>query len=728
MLGQNLIWAMSAFRMLRDLNLKPVYKSDQDNILEEFYLPALSVASSYDRAVGFFSGSALIYAAQAISAFVQNDGKMRLVLGAFVDKSDLDAVLEGLRHQELADKHGSEILRVLGSATEELFKRRFECISYLVAHGRLEIRIALREIGMYHDKVGIIRDAHGNSIVFSGSANESASALLPTHNYESISVFPSWRPELEDFHSLHADSFERLWTNRSPGTAVLNLPAAVEEQLIRIGERVKHSLSPSEEASLARYFFDRGNEKTISFKPKLPAFIGNTKFDIRDHQKKALNNWKSVGDFHGIFDLATGAGKTITALYGMTKLSETIEGLATIIAVPYQNLADQWCESLNQFGIEPIRCYQSQAQWLAPLTSGLMDLQSGRRPFLAAVVVNRTLNSPEFQNLLGQFEGKRLLWIGDECHHHGSRVFEKSLPDQARHRMGLSATPMHYIDEARNERLTGYYGSIVATYSLKNAIDDKILTPYEYYPMIVELTDIESLKYKELSDRIAQKMAVRMSSGDGDELNDSLTSLLTQRSRLIGSAHNKLARLKDALAIHPRGKHTLFYCGDGRVSMDDEDELSDDVRQIEAVSQVLSESGWRLSRFTSRESPRDRADILGSFEEGSIDAMVAIKCLDEGIDIPACQSAYFLASSSDPRQFIQRRGRILRRSKGKDKATIVDFVVVPNEKAGSSDSERKLLKKELARVAEFASLSLNRAHAYRVLEPLLKQYGLEHLI
>lgn len=713
--------------MLRDLDPKPVYKSDRDNILEEFYLPALSVASSYDRAVGFFSGSALIYAAQALTAFVQNDGKMRLVLGAFVDKSDLDAAREGLKHQELAEKHGAEVLRVLGSANEDLFKRRFECISYLVAHGRLEIRIALREIGMYHDKVGIIRDANGDSIVFAGSANESASALIPTHNYESISVFPSWKPELEAFRSLHADSFERLWTNKSPGTAVLKLPAAVEARLVRIGEQIENLPTPDEEASLALYFFDRG-EQTVSLKPVLPAFIGNTKFEIREHQRKALNNWKSVGDFQGIFDLATGAGKTITALYGMTKLAESIDGLATIIAVPYQNLADQWCEGLNLFGIEPIRCYHSQSRWLDPLTSGLMDLQNGRRPFLAAVVVNRTLNSPEFQNLLHQFDGKRLLWIGDECHHHGSNVFEKSLPTQARHRIGLSATPMHYIDEARNARLTGYYGNIVATYSLRNAIEDKILTPYEYHPVIVELTDAESLRYKELSDRIAQKMAVQMSSGDSHELSDSLTSLLTQRARLIGAAHNKLSRLKEALAVHPRSKHTLFYCGDGRVSMDDDDELGDDVRQIEAVSQVLSDSGWRLSRFTSRESASERSDILESFAEGSIEAMVAIKCLDEGIDIPACQTAYFLASSSDPRQFIQRRGRILRRSKGKDKATIIDFVVVPNENAGGSDSERKLMKKELARVAEFASLSLNRAHAYRVLEPLLKQYRLEYMI
>lgn len=162
--------------------------------------------------------------------------------------------------------------------------------------------------------------------------------------------------------------------------------------------------------------------------------------------------------------------------------------------------------------------------------------------------------------------------------------------------------------------------------------------------------------------------------------------------------------------------------------MDDDDELGEDARQIEAVSQVLSESGWRLSRFTSRESARERADILESFSEGFIDAMVAIKCLDEGIDIPACQTAYFLASSSDPRQFIQRRGRILRRAEGKEKATIIDFVVVPSEVGSNSDADRRLMKKELARVAEFAALSLNRAHAYRILEPLLKFYRLEHTI
>ncbi|CAH2402996.1 DEAD/DEAH box helicase family protein [Mesorhizobium escarrei] len=716
--------------MLRELVLKGVYKSDEDNILEDFYMPALTVARSYDRAVGFFSAATLSYAAQAISTFVRHEGRMRLILGAFADTEDIEAVSKGLEARELSERIGQEFLKEVGRVDDALFRDRFEALAWLVAKGRLDVKIALRPKGMYHDKIGIISDANGDSVVFSGSANESLHALLPTHNYESIDVFPSWRPELETYHRPHRESFERLWANRSRNTAVLDIPTAIRERLLAVGERLKAPPDPDRELAIARRIAGQESSEGLGQGPRVPSTVGGVPFNIRDHQRKALQAWQLTGDYKGILDLATGAGKTITAAYAITHMAKAITGLTVIIAVPYQNLADQWCDNLAQFNIRPLRCYVSKAAWLAELQSLILDIELGVAPFTAIVVVNRTVKTPEFQQLIARIPGRQLLWIGDECHHHGSAAFKDVLPSQAKYRLGLSATPQHYLDSDRNARLEAYYGKVVFTYSLAQAIHDDVLSPYEYFPHLVELTATEADEFVALSIEIGRTMA-REGAG---EPSLGLKALMMKRSRVIASARNKIPALRNVLRDQPAEAHTLFYCGDGQVDADDDDG-GDDAdpeflgRQIEVVSQHLDELGWTLSRFTSREPRKERDHILANFRIGLIDAMVAIKCLDEGIDVPACRTAYILASSRDPRQFIQRRGRILRRSPGKDVATIHDFVVVLPEGAGDSEGyARKLIASELRRVAEFAGLSRNRAHAYQTLRPVLVTYGLEHLL
>lgn len=717
--------------MLRDLQYRGVYKSDLHNILEDFYLPALSVADRYDRAVGYFSASTISYAAQALSTFVKHGGQIRLVLGAFSDKDDIEAVKEGHRLREIADRLGAEMLAHVEGASDELFQNCFDTLAWLVAHGRLEVKIALRERGMYHDKVGIIGDAAGDKVVFSGSANESTHALLPTFNYKSINVFPNWRPELDTYVQPHIDSFDRLWENKSPGTAVLDIPTAVKEKLISVARSLQYTPDPEIEAAIAARIREKvqGVTSTTSSKPREPSTINGQPFKMKEHQIAALDAWRAKGDFQGVFDLATGAGKTITAIHGIVKLSEAIDGLACVIAVPYQNLADQWVDILSVFNIYPVRAYVSRANWEDKLREMVHELTMGTRKFAAVVVVNRTLKSPEFQDCLRQMSGKKLLWIGDECHHHTSKAYQGFLPEHARFRIGLSATPQHYLDEERNERLNEYYGDVVFRYTLRQAIEDKVLTPYIYRPHLVELTPVEANDFIALSEQIARLMARQEGAGPVGE-NTQLTALLMRRARLVGSATNKMPALRASIADVRPSPHTLFYCGDGTVETDGDDATDEHgARQVEAVSMLLDREGWDVSRFTSRESRKDRDIILENFRIGIIDAMVAIRCLDEGIDVPACSTAYILASSRDPRQFVQRRGRILRRSPGKEMATIHDFIVIlPEDVEDEAGYAKRLIRSELARVAEFSSLSENRTEAYEVLAPTLRKYDLEHLV
>jgi superfamily II DNA or RNA helicase len=720
--------------MLKDLSYKGVYKSDLDNILEDFYFPTLSVAKRYDRAVGFFSASTISYAAQALSAFVKHGGQIRLILGAFSDGEDLEAVKQGYKEREISEKIGNELLSMISNVSDELFQNRFDTLSWLVAHGRLNVKIALRERGMYHDKVGVITDEADDRVVFAGSANESTHALLPTHNYESINVFRTWIPEQAEFYDPHIESFERLWRNESQSTAVIDIPTAVKEKLISTARALDYTPDPEIEAAIAaRILAKTGSaNSTTSGKPREPTTINGQPFKMRDHQIAALEAWRAKGDFQGTFDLATGAGKTITAIHAIVRLSEAIDGLACVIAAPYQNLADQWVDILATFNIYPVKCYVSRAQWEEKLRNMVHELTMGSRKFGAIVVVNRTLKSPEFQDNLSKIKGSHLLWIGDECHHHTSKAYEGFLPEHARYRIGLSATPQHYLDEERNERLNAFYGDIVYSYTLKQAIQDKVLTPYVYYPHLVEFTESEAEEFVVLSEQIGRIMARQ--NGNASEMTPQLTGLLMRRARLVGSAANKLPALQAVLAGKRPTQHTLFYCGDGSVETDEGETGSDESinqskRQVEAVSAMLHEMSWDVSRFTSRESRKDRDNILENFRLGIIDAMVAIRCLDEGIDVPACSTAYILASSRDPRQFVQRRGRILRRSPGKEQALIHDFIVVlPEGYQDSSDYAKRLIKSELGRVAEFSSLSENRSDAYETLAPVLRAYDLEHML
>ena len=318
------------------------------------------------------------------------------------------------------------------------------------------------------------------------------------------------------------------------------------------------------------------------------------------------------------------------------------------------------------------------------------------------------------------------MFVGDECHRHRSAKMLECLPQQARYRLGLSATPEQYMESPDEEdMLLKYYGPVCARYSLKQALRDGVLTSYDYHLRVVHLTEDETEEYVALSEEISRRSAAGSVDEDGSSSDPILEMLLFKRARLIGAAKNKLPTLATLLQEANPTPLSLFYCGDGTVESPIDD--GEFIRQVEAVSLLLGSLGWRSSRFTSNESKSKRRQLLEEFKIANIDALVAIRCLDEGINIPSCHTAYLLASSRNPRQFIQRRGRILRRAPGKEKATIYDFVVLlPEAIIATHEQERRLFAAELGRVAEFAGLCANYAQAYRELQPVLARYDLDH--
>lgn len=441
--------------------------------------------------------------------------------------------------------------------------------------------------------------------------------------------------------------------------------------------------------------------------------------EARPYQKQAIDAWLQAGG-KGILNMATGTGKTVTALSAAATLSNELDGnLALIIAVPYQHLVDQWADDLTDFGETPIRAYRSRERWQPRLEREIMEFNVGARPSLVVITTHSTFASDPFQKAMDRISRTEKMVIADEVHHLGAPHLQTGLPDSVSLRLGLSATPKRWYDEEGTRALFEYFGDgVVFEYGLKEAIENGALCEYYYVPHIVELNDEEAETYVTLSKtigRLASRAKGDIADADLQE-NESLKQALFRRARLVGTAENKLPKLASLLRQEQSVKHTLVYCGDGSV----EDELTgNEKRHVDAAVDLLrGELNLSVHRFTARENQSTRQDLLQRFESGALQALVAIRCLDEGVDVPATRSAYMLASSSNPRQFVQRRGRILRKHEGKDYAVIHDFIVAPPYRKHPNlldddifNTERRMVKKELERVNTFAEAARNHPDA-----------------
>lgn len=448
------------------------------------------------------------------------------------------------------------------------------------------------------------------------------------------------------------------------------------------------------------------------FVPQIPPSL-----HLRSYQKQAVNNW-FANRGRGTLKMATGSGKTITALAIATELYQKIGLQALIIICPYRHLVTQWAKEAEKFNLNPILAFESVRSWQRQLSTELYQLRAGYQPFVTVITTNSTLISEGFQSQLRYFPEKTLI-VGDEAHNLGSPRLEESLPRNIGLRLALSATPERHFDESGTDAILNYFGPVLKPeLTLAEAIHQGALVRYLYYPVLVELTEAESRAYHRLTTRIGWALM-----DDKDwENNETITALLIQRSRLIASATNKLDALRELMKNRLQTTHTLFYCGDASVET-----LEDySPRQLEATVELLgSELGYRVNTYTAETPLSEREKLRQQFERGELQGLVAIRCLDEGVDIPAIQNAVILASSCNPRQFIQRRGRILRPHPGKERATLFDMIVLPPDLDRKTlEVERNLLRKELKRFLEFANLADNAGEARLKLLQLQKRYGL----
>lgn len=686
----------SSSKLLRDYAFPVAMNTSSDDLAQDFFVPALSRAVRYDRAVGYFSSAWLRDNAQGMLGFATNSGRGRWVTSPILSEEDWEALQSGDAARRDPALHQA-LERNIADLAEILEKDTLSALAWMVADGILTFRLALPrnklERGDFHDKFGVFTDPEGDQISFNGSYNDS---IQGSRNYESIKIFCSWEPHFTPLVKADVNRFEQLWNNMDPNVRVFDMPEAAREQILQLRGPTRPYPKPAwikdEHVLESRRIYG-------SIRPVIPGHVV-----LRDYQVEAIQAWFD-NDCQGLLEMATGTGKTITALAASVRLYEHERKLALVISCPYRHLVDQWYEEARSFGYAPLRAYESRNKWLDELNERVISYNYGDTDRLCVITTHTTFSTEHFQNTIERIEGPTLL-IADEAHHLGAETGRQHLPEKVNCRLALSATPDRWFDDQGTVALREYFGETVYTLSLGDAIGVS-LTPYYYYPILVELTEEELEEYRVLSAKIGQLMA-RL----GDKEDEQLTQLMVKRSRLLNSAENKLEVISEQLDKQTDLSHTLFYCAPG---------------QIDDVVRTL---GWekklQVHRFTAKEDLQTRRDLLESFADGELQALAAMHCLDEGVDVPSTRTAYILASSSNPRQFIQRRGRVLRKSPGKHSASIYDLITVPPPRElGELElkAERSILRRELGRFAEFADSALNTQSAYEVIWDLADQYG-----
>lgn len=715
---------------LADRKWKKSYCSPEDNVVQELLIPALKEAVLYERASGYFSSDSLLEITTGIYSLVMNGGHIRMIISPNITAKDAEAIKIGYQlrreYEEIHEFLSSSFIPAKTPEEEE----KYNILSHLIADGTLDIRVAVMKkkpsTGIFHDKTGIIEDKNGDMLAFSGSMNETLNGFYVNH--ESVDVYFSDGPDYERVMDKK-ERFEKYWNNEVPTIEVFEFPEDLKAKIDRYQKKtVDWSLTQIKK-----------EEKYTPRKKRVPAIP--SEITLRPYQVSAIAKWVE-NNYRGFFDMATGTGKTITAISAIVMLMEKArtqrKQVAVIIVVPYIHLVTQWMKDLERFNIQSIMGFSggNNSNWRTTFQSEIRYLNARIKDYVCLITTNASFRTEKTQKIINQIRCEKLLVI-DEAHNFGSETLKKQLDNRFDYRLALSATIDRPNDPETTEQLRNYFAPTCISYPLEQAINDGMLCEYEYYPVPVYLTEDELEKYEALSEKIAKLIArdadgkPKKGKNGSIKLSPEAKMLLIKRSRLIAGAENKLVKLEKIMRSLPHPDHLLVYCGATTVNTE-QTEFSEpgeeEMRQIEAVSVILQdEFNIRSAQYTSEESNEERKQITRRFDKGDIEAIVAIRCLDEGVDIPSINKAIFLASSTNPKEYIQRRGRVLRKSPGKDRAILIDLITLPTDLEAGSYSNRpndlSLVKRELKRVRDFASSCLNKAFSMEFIKALEEKYG-----
>lgn len=689
---------------LKDLEFPIMMDTSSNNLVEEFFRPVLSQAIEYDRGVGYFTSGWLKANSEGILQFVQNGGHARWVTSPILSKDDWETMCLGDKAKQDATLY-KVLLESVQNLEQSLEVDVLSALAWLIADNIIEFRIALPRgvlSGEFHDKFGIFTDEEGNKISFSGSYNDSIHGL---QNYESIKIFQSWENRFDVLVNAEQARFNRLWENKDPNVLVFIFPEAVKRDIFKLKKPERpYDIKVFKEKFEAR--------KYVSLLRSL---------NLRDYQKDAIDAWKN-NNFKGIFEMATGTGKTRAAIGCMlvSLLQENIKVI--IVSCPQHTILTQWIKDCEDYKLpldSSVIVDSTNHNWRMELQQKLLELKIGSINNLAVFTLHPTSSSIDFQRAIEKKDrNHKIFFIGDEVHGLGAEKSCKALNPIYNFRLGLSATPKRWYDDDGSKKIYDYFGDVVFEFSIKDALDTidpstgkPYLSPYYYYPVPVSLSEEELLDFYELTKSIKAISHKK----DDKKIQDILNLLRIKRAEIHKDASNKIPKLKELIDSIENFSGTIIFTSPN---------------QLLECQKLLHEKRVTCHKFTESESstPSDkfggiseREYLIQKFKDRSINILIAIKCLDEGIDVPNARAAILMSSSTNPREYIQRIGRVIRPSTDKEFAIIYDFIVIPSHCINDPifrDLEKKLFEKELIRIEEIATNALNNATAIKIVHDI----------
>jgi superfamily II DNA or RNA helicase len=726
--------------MLRKLEypISLEYSSDGKYLPIEFYLNTIPHCNLIDLKLGYFSTNAIRALAYGFAQFIFSGGTLRIITNHFLSQDDKSILIE----EPTSEYDTNSVKNMLTEDLESLAKiiengdqHFFNCLKYLHKHNRLTIQpVKLSGGGMSHYKQGIFYDKE-NTVAFNGSCNFTYAGLI--ENGESFSISRSWgeiaeRTKIKEYE----ENFESVFKKENDSFEYLRVDDIIEVVKEKGLERDLEQLLDDEIDVIKRLSriprFRRIFSRHIdAFEKKVFEYRNQPRFPYpsgpRDYQTKAYENWK-LNNFQGVFAMATGTGKTITSLNCLLEVYKTSGLYQVLILVPTNDLQTQWIKEVEKFNIHAVITVGLDRDWKRKLSKLTTSLQFGSDKSFVVISTYASFVRNTLQNFIKYFPKESLL-IADEAHNIASAQVKKILPStHLEKRIGLSATPKRIYDADGTEDMNKFFNDAppyTYEFTMEEAIAKGILCQYDYFPHLVQLRDDEMEAYKKITLKL-----VRLFDPDTGEFidKDAANMLLMQRKRVIHKAKEKLAKFKEIIKVEyaKRGnlKYTFVYVPEGFDNENEDDRLL--MRYNQAV--MDTHSNLRVSTFTGQ--TKGRENTLTAFEKGEIDVLTAMKCLDEGVDVPRAELAIFCSSTGNPRQFIQRRGRILRTHIEKKHAVIHDLVVTPDLENSRTDlaafnMEKSLVENELKRVADFAFLARNQYESIAKVDELCKQYDLD---
>lgn len=681
------------------LAAQPLYILPKDHVIPEVLIPALQATIKLDIMMGYFSSSSFADIAPGLATFLRSSqAPMQLIISPFLTPSDFETLTQNTSELvSIAQK-----IFIDDVPDEDILARHtMECLAWLISQGRLILKIAVMRDALFHTKAWLFEDGSSRAALH-GSTNLTKPGL--SKNREQLTLSRAWKGDEATFHIERLQrEFDELWEGGDDDCRVMALPEAVARKILEVH---KTEEMPSEDRLSAmwrkahqdmEFPIDSNPHPVAAF--SIPNYL-EYETGAFAHQGAAVKSWEEAGR-KGILEMATGAGKTITSMICATKLQAQLGKLMVIVTAPYRPLIEQWCEEIREFGVNPINLPTAGGPngRSREIQQAGRRLRKGHSCAEALVVSNDTLCTEEFIRTLSAIDVPKLI-IADECHNLGAASFTENPPEIFEYRLGLSATPVRQYDEDGTDALIEYFGPICFAFTLEDAIG-VCLTDYDYHVNFIELTDNEAREWSELTEKISS-LSWKFQANKNDPY---LDGLLRQRRLILETASGKLDKLVHLLDRqgHRALRYALVYATDK------------DPNQLKQVNGILQDRGILFHQLTQEETQNRQVtkQILGDFQNGITQVLTAKRVLDEGVNIPQIELAYVLASTTVRRQWVQRRGRLLRTCKatGKNHAVIHDFVVIPPGATSSAEQldadMRRLVRSELERVWEFARLARN---------------------